>query len=419
MLIRDDDEDLLEYRRAIRVVIGALVVGLVALLVFSAQAGTPIGYVSVVGAGLAVVGGGFALGAVAGFLFGIPRRLQEPTPTVATEGADRANIPYVGNSSLEQISDWLTKIIVGVGLTQLTNVPGALGALGAVVGPALGGFTGSETFGVFEFVYFAIGGFFMTYLWTRLPFIHLLVVAERQARLAAKREAQLEQLEATQLQQQLVQRGALVPPAVAGAVATPPPVSGEPSTAEAPGVPPAVPPAASQPAASQPPLGATAPTGSGRRPRLSAVGGSGGSPEPESAPAEAAPAPAERLEVLWVDDRPLNNDRERRQLEARGIGVTIWETSEQAIADLQASPTKYAAVITDLKRKGDREAGYKFIEQARAISPDVPFIVYTASSNPSIDVTARQRGAFGATNSPVQLLDMVNRAITKAKAKQR
>ena len=409
MLIRDDDEDLLEYRRAIRVVIGAIVVGLVALFVFAAQAGTPIGYVSVVGGGLAVVGGGFALGAVAGFLFGIPRRLQEPTPTIGTDGAGRANIPYVGNSSLEQISDWLTKIIVGVGLTQLTNVPGALGALGAVVGPALGGFTGSETFGVFAFLFFVVGGFFMTYLWTRLPFIHLLVVAERQARLAAKREAQLEQLEATQLQQQLVQRGVIAPPTVTGDVATPPPAPGEPPTAEPPAVP---------PAAAQPPLGAGAPASPARRPRLSAVGGNRNA-EPNSAPAEAPAPPAERLEVIWVDDRPLNNDRERRQLEARGLGVTIWETSDQAIADLRANPTKYAAVITDLKRKGDRDAGYKFIEQARAISPDEQFIVYTASSNPSIDVTARQRGAFGATNSPVQLLDMVSRAITKRKATQR
>lgn len=58
--------------------------------------------------------GGFLIG----FLFGIPKVLQA-NETVAA----RANPQYRVNKNLEQISDWLTKIIVGLGLVQLRSVP--------------------------------------------------------------------------------------------------------------------------------------------------------------------------------------------------------------------------------------------------------------------------------------------------------
>src|ERR1700730_13401118 len=54
-----------------------------------------------------------ALGWAVGFLFGVPRVGSTPASTRI-------------NTNLEQISDWLTKILVGVGLTQLHKLPTAL-----------------------------------------------------------------------------------------------------------------------------------------------------------------------------------------------------------------------------------------------------------------------------------------------------
>lgn len=346
-----------EYRRATWAVVAAMALGLVALAVFALQAETPTAFLSVVGGGLAVLGAGFALGAVTGFLFGIPHQLQQPASSTTDDDSDGVDMPYVGNSSLEQISDWLTKIIVGVGLTQLTNVPSALGSLGEALGPALGGFAGSATFGVFAFLYFAVGGFFVTYLWTRLPFIYLLVLAEKEARNAARREIEIGALELEGA------RAAATPNAA----------------------------------------GDQAPAGQEQR--------------AGTIQTEALREPPGPIEVLWVDDRPDNNAREMAQLEARGIRVTTKTRSEDALAELRASPDKYAAVITDLKREGDRDAGYKFIDAGRGANPQIPFLVYTASSNPMIDSVARQHGAFAATNSPIQLIDLLNRAITKSKAR--
>ncbi|GAB2802758.1 hypothetical protein GCM10027275_56280 [Rhabdobacter roseus] len=55
-----------------------------------------------------------------GFLFGIPKILQGRQPT-DEQGRSSQHRP---NTNLEEISDWLTKIIVGLGLVQLKTIPG-------------------------------------------------------------------------------------------------------------------------------------------------------------------------------------------------------------------------------------------------------------------------------------------------------
>jgi hypothetical protein len=65
------------------------------------------------------------LGGTAGFLFGIPR--SRVPGTAAQQAAAQAGGASGSESSpIEQISDWLTKIIVGLGLINLTKLPGML-----------------------------------------------------------------------------------------------------------------------------------------------------------------------------------------------------------------------------------------------------------------------------------------------------
>jgi hypothetical protein len=117
--------------------------------------------------------------AVLGFLFGIPRAAQE---NLEANEADRAR--YRGNTNLEQISDWLTKILVGVGLTQLTELPSFLSRLGDYFNPLLG----SGPFAVAIILYFAANGFLFGYLWTRLLLVGELTRAEYAEVLQALRE---------------------------------------------------------------------------------------------------------------------------------------------------------------------------------------------------------------------------------------
>lgn len=62
------------------------------------------------------------IGAVLGFLFGIPRLNRNYDPRDDYERTTK----YKPNTNLEDVSDWLTKIIIGVTLTQLTRIPGYL-----------------------------------------------------------------------------------------------------------------------------------------------------------------------------------------------------------------------------------------------------------------------------------------------------
>jgi hypothetical protein len=67
-------------------------------------------------------------------------------PPSPLPGAGSEPVAFRGNTNLEQISDWLTKILVGVGLTQLGRVGGALDAIGVSVGPLLGDSAAASTF---------------------------------------------------------------------------------------------------------------------------------------------------------------------------------------------------------------------------------------------------------------------------------
>lgn len=65
------------------------------------------------------------LGGLLGFLFGIPKLNRNYNPR---EDYDRST-KYMPNTNLEDVSDWLTKIIIGVTLTQLGKIPGYLQSL--------------------------------------------------------------------------------------------------------------------------------------------------------------------------------------------------------------------------------------------------------------------------------------------------
>jgi tetratricopeptide (TPR) repeat protein len=130
-----------------------------------------------------------AVGWLVGFLFGIPKVLQSDaalaqaqgnaaasgqqgaTPGRATAGAGATmsqaqRIQFQVNTNLEQISDWLTKIIVGLGLINLKQVPDYINRLANFMGPALGEDGGVMATAIF--LYFSSLGFMGGYVTTRL-----------------------------------------------------------------------------------------------------------------------------------------------------------------------------------------------------------------------------------------------------------
>jgi hypothetical protein len=82
------------------------------------------------GVSLAVAAAATMVRALLGFLFGIPRSLQQ-RPAIPPAAAEASQTPgdktrLLSNTSVEEISDWLTKIIIGVGLVQFHSFVGYL-----------------------------------------------------------------------------------------------------------------------------------------------------------------------------------------------------------------------------------------------------------------------------------------------------
>jgi hypothetical protein len=116
----------------------------------------------------------FLVGGLVGFLFGIPRTVQSATPSAS-------GTHYQGNTNLEQVSDWVTKIIVGVTLVQIGRVIPALARLGEAMKAPLGGQASSAAFGVALTIADVLLGFFLFYLWSRSSFKQELEDLEKKA----------------------------------------------------------------------------------------------------------------------------------------------------------------------------------------------------------------------------------------------
>lgn len=149
----------------------ALGSGLCVLIVFSAGTSSYAEFPSRLGASVSLAFGASLVGTLLGFLFGIPRTHQQDVQAKIDKPPTNGDLVYQINTNLEQISDWLTKIIIGVGLIQLGSIGNWLWNFSVNTG---NGFIPSSPLAhVYVLgisLYFFISGFLFGYLWTRLFF---------------------------------------------------------------------------------------------------------------------------------------------------------------------------------------------------------------------------------------------------------
>jgi hypothetical protein len=145
-------------------------VGLLAIVLFSLQAPSLSIGVPIAAFGIALAGASLLVGGLIGLLFGIPRRLQNADSESGKDPKQTSDAKsvYASNTNLEQISDWLTKILVGVGLTQLGGIRRLIDGIGTKAAPALGGFAASKSTAIALIIFYLVSGFLFGYLWTRL-----------------------------------------------------------------------------------------------------------------------------------------------------------------------------------------------------------------------------------------------------------
>lgn len=149
-------------RRWVIVIPVLCAIGVIIALIYITQVSSALRW-SAFGTALAVAAASTLVGGIVGFLFGIPLTNQK-TGQNSGESADGT---LKANTGLEQVSDWLTKIIVGVGLVQLGHALPALGRLAKSLKDPLGDTASSSAFGLGLTIYFAVLGFLFGYLWSR------------------------------------------------------------------------------------------------------------------------------------------------------------------------------------------------------------------------------------------------------------
>ena len=186
-------------RMVLKTIMAGVVIGCSGIILYAWQAPNRPVFFSIIGVAFLVAIAAFFSGGLLGFIFGVPRTQSQPSPSspqpqttawptpnppAASQATPAQAAPspappssgptlagqsrYQDNTNLEQISDWLCKILVGAGLTQLTALPSVLKRYAIFFAPGLGGFSHSQVFAVGLLIFFTVCGFLVGYLWTRL-----------------------------------------------------------------------------------------------------------------------------------------------------------------------------------------------------------------------------------------------------------
>ncbi|MBS1567277.1 MAG: hypothetical protein JST39_23040 [Bacteroidetes bacterium] len=137
-----------------------------------------------------------AVGGLLGFLFGIPLSQQggpppPPPPPPQANGSNGAAAgssviarAYSNNTNLEQISDWLTKIIVGVGLTQIPKLQQQFHSLVLEISSGMVKYMGNMKEFAMAYsgsllLFYVITGFLFVYLWAKIYLKAQLLLTDR------------------------------------------------------------------------------------------------------------------------------------------------------------------------------------------------------------------------------------------------
>jgi tetratricopeptide (TPR) repeat protein len=165
MIIPTDRERNRQLRSYTWIAAGLMLVALAASVAYGSMAAPKGGRLAAAVASFLAAIGPFAIGLLTGFLFGIPKVLQESNGSGNGKPGRRTQT----NTNLEQISDWLTKVLIGVGLTELTTLPGKIQDTAEYIALSINPATPSVAAAMsLILIYFAVAGFLWGYLVTRL-----------------------------------------------------------------------------------------------------------------------------------------------------------------------------------------------------------------------------------------------------------
>lgn len=124
------------------------------------------------------------------------------------------------------------------------------------------------------------------------------------------------------------------------------------------------------------------------------------------------------LLLLWVDDRPANNSSAVQELRRRGFRVRTALDTDSALALLE-SGLPVQAVISDMGRPPDEQAGYTLLDEMRHRGHSQPFLIFSRAPRPEHQEEAVRRGAVGTTDDFEVILGWLQREFLQRPAIKR
>lgn len=128
-------------------------------------------------------GAAFFTGSMTGFIFGFPKANKISPEQIVP---DR----YGDNTNLEEVSDWLTKIIVGITIAEFRDIVQFVVGIGSAVGTSISAKDdgGAHVVVVASIIYGFVCGFLYYYTWARLAFHNELLKRYRNAAFQASKK---------------------------------------------------------------------------------------------------------------------------------------------------------------------------------------------------------------------------------------
>jgi len=92
-------------------------------------------------------------------------------------------------------------------------------------------------------------------------------------------------------------------------------------------------------------------------------------------------------------------------MEALGVNFVLSTSTEDALE--KSNHRTFDAIISDMGRPPDPQAGYTLLDKLRANGDRTPFIIYAGSRTAEHREEAKRHGALGCTNRPDELFELV------------
>jgi len=113
--------------------------------------------------------------------------------------------------------------------------------------------------------------------------------------------------------------------------------------------------------------------------------------------------------ILWIEDVYEDNSFEKNAIETLGIQLVTCKSIEEALGKVQLN--KYDIILSSINLTYNRQKLYNVLEKLSELHIHSYVIIYASLNNLEDNVEVIGKGAFGSTNDPLELFQLIVKAV--------